>query len=86
VTVGGRGVALTPTEYRLLHELAANAGRVLTQDQLLERVWGPEYLGGNAVLRGAIRDLRRRLGDDAHNPRYIMTVPRVGYRMPSPPS
>ncbi|MFQ6030485.1 MAG: response regulator transcription factor [Dehalococcoidia bacterium] len=82
VTVGGETIALSATEYRLLYELATHAGRVLTHDQILEKVWGAEYVGGIDVLRSFIRNLRRKLGDQAQHPHYIFTEPRVGYRMP----
>ena len=82
VTVSGAPAQLTPTEYRLLCELALNAGRVLTHRQLLERVCGPEYVdNGAGLLRAFVRSLRKKLGDDARAPSYILTEPRVGYRM-----
>ncbi len=84
VTVGGRTPSLSATEYKLLYELATHAGRVLTHDQVLHRVWGPEYAGEAELVRSFIRNLRRKLGDDARNPRYIFTEPQVGYRMPRP--
>ena len=86
VTVGGRTVSLSATEYRLLYELAIHAGRVLTHDQILQRVWGLEYSGETGLLRSFIRNLRRKLGDDARHPRFILTEPQVGYRMPKPQS
>jgi len=84
VTVGERPVSLSATEYKLLYELATNAGRVLTHDQILQRVWGPEYSGETELVRSFIRYLRRKLGDDATQPRFIFTEPQVGYRMPKP--
>ena len=81
VTVGGRPVKLTATEYELLTELSNNAGRVLTHDHLLQRVWGPTYEGDSQLLRTYVKYLRQKLGDDASNPKYIFTEPRVGYRM-----
>ena len=80
--VGGEPVELTATEYSLLHELAANAPRVLNHNALLHRVWGPERVGEPWLVRDVIKRLRRKLGDDAANPSYIFTEPRVGYRMP----
>ena len=85
VTLAGRPVRLTATEYKLLFELSVNAGRVLTRDQLPERVWGPEYRGDAQLLRAFVKSLRHKLGDPARNPSYIFTEPRVGYRM-APPS
>ena len=81
VTVAGCPVQLTATEYKLLFELSANAGQVLTQDQLLRRIWGPDYSGDSRLLRTFVKKLRRKLRDDANSPRYIFTEPRVGYRM-----
>ncbi len=80
VTLAGRPVRLTAIEYRTLAELAANAGRVLTYDHLLRRVWGTES-GDVRPMRTVVSTLRRRLEDDADNPTYIFTEPRVGYRM-----
>ena len=84
VAVPGRTVELTDIEYRLLFELSANAGRVLTHDRLLQRVWGPGQLGHSGPIRTVVKNLRYKLGDNADNPKYIITVPRVGYRMPKP--
>ena len=81
VTVAGRPVQLTATEYQLLFELSINAGRVLTHDQLLRRGWGPDYPEDSRLLRSFLKKLRRKLGDNADNPTYIFTEPRVGYRM-----
>ena len=84
VTVAGRPVYLTATEYKLLFELSINSGRVLTHDQLLERVWGGKASGNSQVLRAFVKVLRRKLGDDVSNPRFIFTEHRVGYRMAKP--
>lgn len=81
VTVGGDDVQLTATEFRLLCELAGSAGHVLTHDLLLQRIWGPEIVGDTRLLRTVVKTLRRKLRDDAKNPKFIFTVPRVGYRM-----
>ena len=80
VTVAGRPARLTPTEYKLLFELCANSGRTLTYDQLLQRVWGTGATGEPQRVRTFIKDLRQKLGDDVKNPRYIFTVPGIGYR------
>ena len=84
VTVAGRPVQLTSTEYRLLFDLSTNAGRVVTHDQLLRRVWGPGYEGDTQPVRTQVKNLRRKLGDDPRAPTYIFTEPRVGYRMAKP--
>ena len=81
VTVAGSPVQLTATEYELLFELSAHAGRVLTHDQLLHRVWGLTASGDARVIRSHLMRLRRKLGEDAASPKYIFAEPRVGYRM-----
>ena len=81
VTLAGRPVQLTAIEYGLLFELSANAGRVMTYDRLLRRVWGLRGSGDSRRVRTAAKQLRRKLGDDANNPTYILNEPRVGYRM-----
>ena len=73
---------LTATEYGLLAELAANAGRVLTYQHLLQRVWGEKSDGDVRPMRTIVSKLRRKLGEDADHPRYVFTEPRVGLRMP----
>ena len=82
VTIAGRPLPLIAMEYRLLAELSANAGRLLTYEHLLERVWGEKSSGDVRPMRTIVSKLRRKLGDDADNPTYIFTEPRVGYKMP----
>ena len=84
VSVAGRQVSLTPTEYSLLYELSVNAGLVLTFEHLLERVWGAGHSGDRGNLRTYVRRLRQKLGENADNPSYIFPEPRVGYRMGKP--
>lgn len=79
VTVGGQEVRLSPTEYRLLHYLVAHAGKTVTQDELLGKVWGPGYRGEHEVLRVAMWRLRQKVEEDPQQPRLITTVPGVGY-------
>ena len=81
VTVAGRPVLLTAIEYGTLVELSANAGRVLTYEHLLRRVWGLNADADVRPMRTAISTLRRKLGAAAENPTYIFTELRVGYRM-----
>ena len=81
VTLAGRPVALTIIEYRMLVELSANAGRPLTHQHLLQRVWGPDQGENTAPVRNIVGRLRRKLGDDAGHPGYIFAEPSVGYRM-----
>ena len=81
-TLAGRPLQLMAIEYRLLAELSANAGRVLTYEHLLQRVWGEKSNSDVPAMRTIVSSLRRKLGDDADSPTYIFTEPRVGYRMP----
>ena len=81
VTLAGRAVKLTVTEYELLRALSLNAGRVSTYDALLRRVWdGRDYADENLV-RAYVRRLRVKLGDSARDPAYIINERGVGYRM-----
>ena len=81
VTMDGHDLALTRTEHKLLSLMARNAGHVLTPDQILERVWGPEYLGECHLLRVTMGRLRQKLGDDPRQPRFIQTRPGIGYSL-----
>ena len=76
-------VPLTPTEYRMLAYLMQNAGRVVTQDMLLEHVWGAEYIGESHMLQVNINRLRRKIESDIAHPRYIVTKVGVGYLLPA---
>ncbi len=82
VTLAGEPLHLTATEYGLLAELSASAGRVLTYEHLLQRVWGEKSDGDVRPMRTIVSKLRRKLGEDADHPRYVFTEPRVGFRMP----
>jgi two-component system KDP operon response regulator KdpE len=85
VAVEGRPVKLTPIEYKLLYQLTRNAGQVLLHDQLLTKIWGPEYLGELDYLRIYIRRLREKLELNPQQPVYILTERGIGYRFdPSP--
>jgi DNA-binding response OmpR family regulator len=81
VAIGGEPVQLSRTEYKLLRTLAQQSGRVLSHDLLLERVWGPGYDGEVEFLWVYVRRLRRKLEPDPKTPRYILTIPGVGYRL-----
>ncbi len=83
VRVGESVIRLTPTEYRLLEELARHAGTVVPPQILLERVWGPTYVHDIHYLKVFVRRLRRKLGDPAAHPRYIQTEWGIGYRFGS---
>lgn len=84
VTLAGKSVRLTPTEYKLLLELSRHPGRVLTHDHLLNRVWSGDHPADQRLLRSFIKSLRQKLGDDARNPSYIFTQPGVGYSLAKP--
>lgn len=81
VTKGNQMVHLTPTEYRLLAVLAINAGRVVTNPQLLREVWGPSHSESSHYLRIYMGHLRQKLEDDPAQPRYLLTETAVGYRL-----
>jgi DNA-binding response OmpR family regulator len=83
VTVGGRAVELSPREFDVLCTLALEAGRVVSVDDLLVRVWGAEYTGEPQVVYVHIRWLREKLEDDPGRPRRILTVRGVGYKLVS---
>lgn len=81
VSKAGQVVHFTPTEYRLLTVLAAHAGRVVTNPQLLREVWGPNHSESSHYLRVYMRNLRQKLEDDPAQPRYLLTETAVGYRL-----
>ncbi len=81
VTVAGRAVTLTPTEYDLLKALISHAGRVLTHRHLLTAVWGADSTEGAHLLHVNISNLGRKLEADPARPRFIQTEPEVGYRL-----
>ena len=80
----GEELDLTRKEFDLLAELAANAGRVVTREDLMARVWDENWFGSTKTLDVHIGWLRRKLGDDAADPRYIETVRGVGFRFAAP--
>lgn len=84
VSVQGREVRLTPTEFKLLSELAAEAGKVVSHRDLLRRVWGPEYGDEVEYLRVYVSHLRRKIEPDPDHPQYLLTVPGVGYVLACP--
>lgn len=81
VTVDGREVKLTPTEYDLLKVMMKYAGRVLTHKQLLKAVWGSEYDEDLHYIRIYMRQLRRKIEADPARPRYLITETGIGYRL-----
>jgi two-component system KDP operon response regulator KdpE len=80
VTTPAGEVRLTPTEWHLLEALARHPGRLLTHQQLLQDVWGPQYVTATNYLRVHIANLRRKLEPDPARPRYLTTDPGLGYR------
>ena len=86
VTMAGQVIELTPIEYRLLTYLAQNAGRVITQDMLLDHVWGEGYMGETHLLQVNINRVRRKLEPDINHPRYLLTKTCVGYLMATEPT
>ena len=84
VTVAGREITLTTTEYELLRVLSLNAGRVVTYEALLRQVWGGREAGDMDLIRNFVKKLRAKLGEDAANPTWIFNVRGVGYRMAPP--
>ena len=84
VTMGGSPVRLTATEFKLLHMLTEHAGRVLTYEALIHRLWNGTDSGDPDRVRTFIKQLRRKLGDDPAHPRYILNERGIGYRIPKP--
>ena len=82
VTVGGQPVDLTPKEFDLLVLLASHRGRVFGRESLLEKVWGYDYLGDSRTVDVHVQRLRRKLEEDPHHPRYLLTVRSIGYKFP----
>jgi DNA-binding response OmpR family regulator len=79
---GNENVSLSATEYRLLLQFAHNLGKILTSEDLLTSVWGPEYRSDKEILWVSIARLRQKLEDDPHNPHHIVTRSGLGYLMP----
>jgi two-component system response regulator RegX3 len=86
VTVRGDAVALPLKEFELLELLLANAGRVLTRDVLIDRIWGPNYYGDTKTLDVHVKRLRSKVEPDPGHPERIVTVRGVGYRYERPKS
>jgi two-component system response regulator RegX3 len=80
VTVRGRPTELPPKEFALLEYLVRNAGRVLTRDLLIDRIWGADYVGDTKTLDVHVKRLRGRVEEDPHEPRLLLTVRGVGYK------
>jgi two-component system, OmpR family, KDP operon response regulator KdpE len=80
VTLGNKEIFLTNTEFLLLTELVINAGRVISHNELLVTIWGPEYERATTYIYMYIRFLREKIEIDSHHPQHIINIPRVGYR------
>ena len=80
VIVRGKEVRLRPTEYRLLYQLVTNAGKLMTHEMLLSRVWGTEYRDEDQYVRLYVTYLRQKIEKDPKNPRYILSERGLGYR------
>ena len=80
VIVRGKEVRLRATEYRLLYQLVTNAGKLMSHETLLSRVWGPEYQDEDQYVRLYITYLRQKIEKDPKNPRYILSERGLGYR------
>ena len=81
VRVNGREVHLTRTEFKLLIELATSSGKVLSREDLLERVWGYDYFGDSRLVDVHVRRLRTKVEMDPANPKYVVTVRGMGYKL-----
>ncbi len=77
----GEELSLTKTEFRLLCELAASAGRMLSRELLLERVWGYDYFGDGRLVDVHVRRLRKKIEVDPAHPRYVVTIRGLGYKL-----
>jgi two-component system KDP operon response regulator KdpE len=81
VLLAGKEISLTPTEFELLNILVQNSGKVVTQRQLIDKVWGAGYEDGSRLLRVNISNLRRKIEPNPSKPEFILTELGVGYRM-----
>ena len=81
---GGREIALSHTEFRLLATLARRPGQVLTRETLLDQVWGYDFLGDSRLVDVAVQRLRAKVEEDPADPRLILTVRGTGYKAPGP--
>ena len=83
VRLAGAEVHLTRTEFRLLGELASNPGKVMSREDLLERVWARDYFDDERLVDVHVRRLRTKIEPDPANPRYVVTVRGMGYKLQS---
>ena len=80
----GRRIHLSPKEFAMLQYLMTHAGEVISQESLLKAVWGPEYKSESVYLRIYVSQLRKKIEDDPPNPKYLLTIPGIGYRFEVP--
>jgi two-component system, OmpR family, response regulator RegX3 len=84
VTLDGEALELSRKEFELLHLLMRNAGSVVTRARLIDEVWDPNWFGSTKTLDVHVSGIRRKLGDDPADPRYVQTVRGVGFRFSAP--
>ena len=81
VFVGEKEIHLTQNEFKILELLCLHAGKVLTYDFIMKEVWGPYTTGGNQILRVNMANIRRKLGENPSEPKYVLTELGIGYRL-----
>jgi DNA-binding response OmpR family regulator len=80
VRVNGEEISLTPNEFDILYTLASNKGRVFTREGLIERVFGIDFDGSDRIVDVHIKNLRKKIEEDSRNPKYIITITKIGYK------
>ncbi|MBU3179745.1 response regulator transcription factor [Clostridium psychrophilum] len=80
VKVKGLEIYLTPNEFDILHVLSSNSGKVFTREQLIERIMGIDFEGFDRTIDVHIKNIRKKIEEDSRNPKYIVTVTRMGYK------
>lgn len=81
VTIRGKDAELTQNEFRIVALLGENVGRVITYDEIIKRLWGPNAVGSNQILRVNIANIRRKIEEVPSEPKYIITATGIGYRL-----
>lgn len=80
VKLHGEAIPFTPNEFDILFELASNKGKVLTREQLINKILGPDFAGFDRTIDAHIKNIRKKIEDDTRNPKYVVTVMKVGYK------
>jgi len=80
VKVKGEEIYLTPNEFDIVHVLSSNCGKVFTREQLIERIMGIDFQGFDRTIDVHIKNIRKKIEEDSRNPKYILTVTRIGYK------